>query len=157
MTQNSAQTSLSLKINYDTSIRCIDLENILSGFRLIFQHELAKRTKLSTRSFTDVAKIESIEKGSIIINFFFDLVNININLLEVNVNLTSINIDLIDIVLLYLMPSMKKGDNGKLQVAIAGIKSALKHFKSITLKGNGKSVELKADGNGEIEQSNTNN
>ena len=112
---------------------------------------------MSTRSFTDVAKIESIEKGSIIINFLFDLININVNLLEVNVNLASINIDLIDIVLLYLLPSVKKDDNGKLQVAIAGIRSALKHFKSITLKGNGRSIELKADENGEIEQSNTNN
>lgn len=151
------QESLCLTINYDTSIRCIDLENTLSGFRMILQHDLAKRTKLSTRSFTDVAKIESIEQGSIIINFLFDLVNINANLLDVNINLISIDIDLINIVLRYLMPSMKKDDNGKLQVAIANIKTALKHFKSITLRGNGKSVELRTDENGEIEQTNTNN
>lgn len=151
------QGSLCLTINYDTSIRCIDLENILSGLRLILQHELAKRTKLSTRSFTDVAKIESIEKGSIIINFLFDLININVNLLDINVNLISIDIDLIEIILMYLMPSMKKNDNGKLQVVIANIKTALKHFKSITLKEKGKSVELRVDENGEIEQINTNN
>ncbi len=152
--QNSSQTSLCLKINYDTSIRCIDLENIMSGFRLIFQYELANLTGMPTRSFTDVVKIESIEKGSITINFLFDLINLNTSLVEINVNLLSVNIDLLDIFLLYLTTSKNKD---KLQFPINSIKSSIKHVKSIILKGNGKSVELKADENGEIKQSNTNN
>jgi len=116
---------------------------------MTLQHELAKRTGLGTRTFTDVTKIESIEKGSIEINMLFDLVNLNINLVEINVDLLSLDIDLSDIIELYLMSNMKNVP--KILLAhIDGIKSALKHIRSLTLKTEKSETEFRQDHDGDI-------
>lgn len=66
------QSSCKIKIDYDESIRSIDLENVLSGFRMFLEYELAEKTNSNPKAFTSVTKIHGIEKGSIDISFIFD-------------------------------------------------------------------------------------
>ena len=87
------QHSCKVTIEYEDSIRSIDLENLLSGIRMICQHEMSVKFGGTPRDYTDCTKIQSIENGSIEINMLFDLVHINIDLIEVNLNLLSVDID----------------------------------------------------------------
>lgn len=57
-----------LHLEYDKCIRSIDLENILSGFRLLHEEELERETGKAKRNFTDSIVIDKVEKGSILID-----------------------------------------------------------------------------------------
>lgn len=143
----SKQTRCNIKINYEESIRSIDLENILTGFRMIYQHELATRTGKKTRDFTDLTKITSIEKGSISINLLFDWISLNIDLFSSNF---SINIDLSLLILYYLNTQNNKVPE-KLRPYINNIVSALQNVKSIEFHDDKLDAEIKSGNNGEIE------
>lgn len=137
-----------ITIEYGNSIRSIDIENILSGVRMICQYGLAERTGLKSRDFTNVTHIKSIEKGSIIITLFFDLIQVQVNpVVNIDINLLDIDMDIVDILLFYLS---KQVIDDKLKFYIGNIKSSLQHIKCITLKNKrGRSV-ITTDDDGEI-------
>ena len=142
------QHSCKVTIEYEDSIRSIDLENLLSGIRMICQHEMSVKFGGTPRDYTDCTKIQSIENGSIEINMLFDLVHINIDLIEVNLNLLSVDIDFVDIILAYLV-----GRNvipGKLKVAYNALKAAIKNFKCIRIQGSQHNAKVTVDKNGDV-------
>lgn len=114
-----------IHITYRDDIRSIDLENILSGIRLIGEHELSKLTGQHVRNFTDSFRIKNVEKGSIIVNLNIDI-NITVNLF----------LYLTTAITLY---SSCKNMSKLLKAAVRGIKSALKR---------GISIQIKRDSNG---------
>lgn len=125
----------SLRITYADDIRSIDLENILSGIRLIGEHELSKQIGLHVRNFTDCFRIKSVEKGSIIVNMDID-VDVTINL----VVLLSAAIT--------LSQTLKSNAPALIRSAVSGIKSALKRGVSIHIKRDNDGLqELNINGN----------
>ncbi|MBQ0050228.1 MAG: hypothetical protein KBT12_08375 [Bacteroidales bacterium] len=70
----------SIRITYGEDIRSIDLEKILSGIRLIGEHELSRQKGKHVRNYTDCFRIKGVEKGSIIVNFNIDI-DVNLNLI----------------------------------------------------------------------------
>lgn len=60
--------NFNLHIEYVKNIRSIDLENILTGFRLLQEEALVKKTGWSKRKFTDSIIIDKVEKGSILLD-----------------------------------------------------------------------------------------
>lgn len=61
-----------MKIEYKDSLRSIDLEHLLTGTRMIIQHDLANRLNKKPRDFTDLTQITGIEKGSIEISYLLN-------------------------------------------------------------------------------------
>lgn len=146
------QPCCTVTIEYNNSIRSIDLENLLSGMRMICQYELANKTRLKSRDFTDVTHIQKIEKGSIILTMFFDFVHIHVNpLIDINIDLCNIDIDIVDIILLYLG---KDKIPNKLKGYVQNIKSALTHITSLKLENSHNDSTVTIDNNGRVEISN---
>lgn len=65
-------TKCTMKIEYKDSLRSIDLEHLLTGTRMIIQHDLANRLNKKPRNFTDITQITGIEKGSIEISYLIN-------------------------------------------------------------------------------------
>lgn len=154
LNRQNAQFYCKITIDYDVSIRCIDLENILTGFRMLCQYELAEKTKMPPRTFTSVAKIQSIEKGSIDINLLIDLYQVFDSAKDISDILLNGNLDfrdyveiLYDLIDIYLN-GKEIADNYK--TYLKSIISTLPHFKSITIQNARKMFKLWSDENGKI-------
>lgn len=141
------QQLCTVTIEYDDAIRCIDLENVLSGLRMMCQHELATRTGGKARDFTSLTKIQSIEKGSIVINLLLDIFNCD---LCININLGDLDIN--DVVILYLT---KGKDVPKiLKPYLNNFLSALRHLKSFKIQRNRRKTIIETDGSGRVKITN---
>ncbi|MDO4972430.1 MAG: hypothetical protein Q4E41_10100 [Bacteroidales bacterium] len=142
-----------ITIEYDGTIRCIDLEKLLSGIRLIYQHELAKRIGGKSRDYTESTQIQSIEKGSININLIFDITELNIDLADAAQNPNAsraipIALDIIQIIA-DCLTSEEVADN--LRTAVGGIKAAIKHFNSMKIQSGTDAERIfKSDKSGNI-------
>lgn len=152
--QNQQQV-LRLTIEYEGSVRSIDLENLLTGFRMLCQYELAERYGGQPRDYTSVTKIQSIEKGSIdifvFINVAMDMINVANDVSELA---NSDNFDLWDAAeMLYnLICSYKDikqiADNKKFYVK--SIISAVSNFKSLVLRSPSIKKKLEVNKSGGI-------
>lgn len=145
------QSTCTIKIEYDESIRSIDLENLLSGIRMILQHELAERTNAKSRDFTDLTRITSIEKGSIDITLFFDWVHVNLDAIQVNLDLLSVDFDVVDLLLLYFGRDRIRQIPEKLKVHVRNFKSSIGHFKNVLVKSDKQSATIAANNNDELD------
>lgn len=149
------RTNLRITVDYDESIRCIDLENLLFGVRMICQHELAERTGVKVRDFTNTIKIEGIEKGSIVINLLMDIVQIHMDsTIDVNINLLQVDFDLVDVFFLLLYG--KKTIPDKIRKYRESIMSAVSHFKSVTMENHSRRTTFRTDEYGQIQITDTN-
>lgn len=82
-------TKCTMKIEYKDSLRSIDLEHLLTGTRMIIQHDLANRLNLKPRDFTDLTQITCIEKGSIEISYLLNWACENKELLVAGLDLAN--------------------------------------------------------------------
>lgn len=125
-----------LHITYKDSIRSKDLENILSGIRLLCQRGMAKKTGLHLRKYTDCFRITTVENGSIIVNLTLNI-GFDIDLLECIKSAIEIYISSIPVEAL-------------IKTAINGIKAALNHGNEIHIRKNDIQIDVPGNYEGEI-------
>lgn len=163
--------NFNLHIEYVKNIRSIDLENILTGFRLLQEEALAKKTGCSKRKFTDSIIIDKVEKGSILLdislNFDITIDVVQLLLLGAGVvkyitkknNDNNSNNFICDVVKEFVLPKVITVTGN----AIAKIISAIKHDVVLTLKDNhgneikmyeseNKTINIKYNKDGSISQ-----
>ena len=131
--------NFNIHIEYVKNIRSIDLENILTGFRLLQEEALVKKTDLSKRNFTDDIIIDKVEKGSIIIELIVNN-GININIVDLLLSTAAIasavkNSNQLPKIINATGEALPKIINASGN-AIAKIISAVKHGVVLTMKDN---------------------
>lgn len=155
MKQNDQQQEnhlCSVKVDYVDSLRSIDLENILIGLRMIYQHELATQFKTKPRDYTNITRIKGIEKGSILITYIIDWVTEHSDAINTGMSLTNNAIGLSTAIINHFKKKKEKKVEDKtaqvktqsksLEVHINNLKGALRNNISITIVENGQNIKI---------------
>lgn len=147
------ETQCSVKIEYGDSLRSIDLENILTGIRMIYQHELAKQFRMKPRDFTDLTRIKSIEAGCIDITYVFNWFLDNI---EPGLSIASNAITLSTAIKTWFdkrktRRKNRSKDSKSTEIHINNIEPSLRHGITITIIENAQEVKISSSNNGEIQ------
>ena len=137
----------SMKIEFNDSLRSIDLENILIGTRMIYQHELARQYGMKTRDFTNFTRITGVEKGSI--DVFYNIIT-DPAVIAAGVGLAASVVNLTAAVISLLSETIKSNNQEKrpIEIHIHNYQTALRNIDCITFTEEGMRTKVWYDHNG---------